>query len=179
MMSFKSYFSGSTHSYLHKIVDTTTLRQYKSNPKDVNSKLTDSKGIYFVIYPYMRPEGLFLPTGSGGYFQGKNPNVPVEDLWMNWVEDADILYIGKAGGAYINRKVSTATLKKRIIALLRFGNSKKVGHRGGRYLWQHKFSEDFRVYWLPCKDENPVYLEKELIADFEKLYGKKPFANLA
>ena len=179
-MYIESEYRDYTDNLIKKygLLDYVTLKQYRLNPTNVNARLPNSKGIYFVVYPYMRPEGLFLPTGSGGYFQGKNPNVPIEDLRVKWVEDADILYIGKAGGAYINGKVSTATLKKRIIALLRFGNGKKVGHWGGRYLWQHKFSEDFKVYWHPCRDENPVYLEKELIAGFEKLYGKKPFANL-
>lgn len=162
----------------YKLSDYVTLNQYISDPVSIKTSLPDSKGVYFVVYPYGWPEGLLLTTGSGGYFKGKNPNVPIEELWSNWVEDADILYIGKAGGIKENGNIIKSTLKKRIIELLRFGNGKNIGHWGGRYLWQHEYSADFRVYWYSCSDENPVALEKELIDDFRKIYNKRPFANL-
>lgn len=179
-MYFENEYRDYTDNIIKKygLLDYVTLNQYRSNPTDVNARLPNSKGIYFVIYPYEWPVGLFLTTGTGGHFRGGNPNVPIEDLWMNWVEDADVLYIGRAGGAYINGRVPNATLKSRIKALLRFGNGMNVGHWGGRYLWQHSNSADFRVYWYQCTDENPVSLENELITDFENSYGKKPFANL-
>jgi hypothetical protein len=135
--------------------------------------------VYFVIYPYEWPEDLFLATGTGGHFKGKDPNVPVEELWGNWVEDADILYIGQTGGISKNGKPSEATLQRRIIQLLQFGNGKNVGHWGGRYLWQHKNSPDFRVYWCACTDEDPATLKRELIDDFKRNYGNRgPFGNL-
>lgn len=177
---FKGEYCEYTNEIIRKytLSDYVTLNQYILNPANIKAKLPDSKGIYFVIYPYDWPEGLFLTTGTGGHFKGKNPNVPIEELWSNWVEDADILYIGKAGGISRNGITTNATLRDRIIALLRFGNVKNVGHWGGRYLWQHENSPDFRVYWYSCADENPADLEKELIADFVKIYNKKPFANL-
>jgi hypothetical protein len=144
----------------------------------VKARLPDSQGIYFVIYPHEWPEDLFLAKGTGGHFKGKDPNVSIEELWSNWVEDADILYIGKAGGIRNNGTPIKSTLMKRIIMLLRFGNGKNIGHRGGRYLWQHENSPDFRVYWYRCTDENPICLEKQLINDFQKMYHKKPYANL-
>lgn len=162
----------------YKLNDYVTLNQYLTDSKSVAEKLPDSKGIYFVIYPYEWPEDLFLEKGTGGHFKGKNPNVSVEELWGNWVEDADILYIGKAGGVSRNGILSKATLKERIIALLRFGNGKNIGHWGGRYLWQHEYSADFRIYWYTCIDENPVELEETNIIGFEKTYQKRPFANL-
>lgn len=164
--------------YEYKLSKYVTLNQYLSDPVSVKSGLPDSKGVYFVIYPYEWPDDLFLSNGTGGHFKGRDPNVPLEKLWGNWVEDADILYIGQAGGISKNGKPSEATLQSRIIQLLKFGNGENVGHWGGRYLWQHEYSPDFRVYWYVCVDENPVTLEKELIAEFEKTYGKKPFANL-
>jgi hypothetical protein len=162
----------------YKLSEYVTLNQYLSNPAGVKSRLPGSKGVYFVIYPYEWPDDLFLANGTGGHFKGRDPNVPMEKLWGNWVEDADILYIGQAGGISKNGKPSEATLQSRIIQLLKFGNGMNVGHRGGRYLWQHEYSQDFRVYWYECEKENPVTLEKELIADFKRTYGKRPFANL-
>lgn len=54
-----------------------------------------------------------------------------------------------------------------------------VGHWGGRYIWQHSESYDFRIYWYVCKDdENPVELEKKLLEEFVIEYQRLPFANL-
>lgn len=162
----------------YKLSEYITLNQYISDPVGVKAKLPESQGIYFVIYPHEWPEDLFLPRGTGGYFKGKDPNVSIEELWSNWVEEADILYIGKAGGIRNNGNIIKSTLRKRIIALLQFGNGKNVGHWGGRYLWQHENSPDFRVYWYTCTDENSICLEEKLIKDFQKMYNKKPYANL-
>ncbi|SMC81760.1 hypothetical protein SAMN02745168_2619 [Papillibacter cinnamivorans DSM 12816] len=162
----------------YKLSDYVTLNQYISDPARVTARLPDTNGVYFVIFPYEWPEGMFVNPGTGGHFKGKNPNVPIEELWRNWVEEADILYIGKAGGTSVNGIPSDATLKERIVALLRFGNGKNVGHWGGRYLWQHESSPDFRVYWYACADENPVELEQKLLNEFKRVCLKRPFANL-
>lgn len=162
----------------YKMADYITLHQYLEDQASIGMKLPENGGIYIVIYPHQWPEDLFMETGTGGHFKGKNPNVSLEELWGSWVEGADILYIGKAGGVSRNGKVSAATLKRRIIALLRFGSGKRVGHWGGRYLWQHEDSPDFRIYWHSCIDENPVELEQKLIDEFKFEYSKKPFANL-
>lgn len=147
-------------------------------------RLPRHKGIYFVIYPLRsEPDNNcttdFLEAGTGGYFKGRNSNVSIETLCDKWVEDADILYIGKAGGTTKKGKESNETLHKRVKALLRFGNGDPVSHWGGRYLWQHRNSQDFRIYWYSCaEDENPVILESQLLSDFVNHYGKLPFANL-
>lgn len=162
----------------YKLTEYVTLKQYKADPDGVKSKLPFVKGIYFVIYPHESPLGLFLKTGTGGFFNKKNPNVPLADLWDKWVDDADILYIGQTGGTSITGKASGSTLIERITDLIDFGNRKKAGHWGGRYLWQHENSENFKVYWYPCTTDNPEVLKNEVLAEFKQFYHKKPFANL-
>jgi hypothetical protein len=119
----RCYFAGYTSSggidfyeyceYTNNIInrfhleDYVTLEQYILNQKMV-SKLPNTKGVYFVVYPYEWPDGMFVDPGCGGHFKGRDPNVDIEKLWLNWVEGADILYIGRAGGITQNEKESNS-----------------------------------------------------------------------
>ena len=137
-------------------------------------------GVYMVVY---QGDGMpeFLENGTGGFFKGKNPNVPVSELKSNWVKDTCVVYIGKAGGVDAKGKKSNSKLQKRISDYLDFGNGVSVGHWGGRLIWQIKDSKDLLFCWkaIPEQVGNPVEIEKELIADFKRQYGgKRPFANL-
>ena len=116
----------------------------------------------------------FLERSVGGHFKGKDPTLSVEDLKKNWVENALVLYFGKAGGAG-----STATLQSRLKQYMQFGEGKPIGHWGGRLIWQLADNRDLIVAWKPLSDQEPREVEKQLIAQFEDSYGKKPFANLA
>lgn len=123
-------------------------------------------GVYMVVY---QSDGMpeFLENGTGGFFKGKNPNVPVSELKSNWVGGTCVVYIGKA-----------TTLSKRISQYLRFGNGENIGHWGGRLIWQIKDSKDLQICWKPV-DADPREEEMRLIADFKRQYGgKRPFANL-
>ena len=163
----------------YNLREYVTLSDFHLSPNETIKKIPNKPGVYFVIYLYELHEDLFLKIGTGGFFKEKDPNVAIGILLANWIEDADILYIGKAGGTSIEGKISNATLKNRIKQLLRFGNKETVGHWGGRYLWQHVNSKHFKVYWYETSDnENPVTLEKDLISEFKDYYGKRPFANL-
>ena len=156
------------------------VSDYQHIGNEVLNSIPCTKGIYFVISEYGYPENGFLPVGTGGHFKGKDPNVDVEILWQHWVEDATILYIGRAGGTTKNGRVYTSTLKERIKALVEFGYNHPIGHWGGRYLWQHEDSINFKIYWFSMNEDkqNPVDLERELITQFKTHYGKRPFANL-
>ncbi len=124
-------------------------------------------GVYLVLLPKLgRPP--FLVPGSGGFFKGKDPNVPKSELRSNWVDGAKVLYIGKAGGS----------LQTRVRALVRFGHGHPVGHRGGRYLWQLRSSDELRVCWMTTPGKNPRDVERRLIQEFREKYGQRPFANL-
>jgi hypothetical protein len=121
-------------------------------------------GVYLVYnLSDVLPE--FLPTGTGGLFKGRNPNVPVEELANKWVNDTMVVYVGKA-----------TSLKKRIQQYLGFGQGKSIGHYGGRYIWQLRNSTELGFCWKLCSD--PRLTESELIQLFLKQYGKLPFANL-
>lgn len=75
----------------------------------------DLMGVYAIIRnSSSKPK--FLVKGSGGFHKGEDPNVDVAKLKNNWVEDSDIMYIGKAGS--IGKK---ATLRSRLDQYMRFG----------------------------------------------------------
>ncbi len=146
--------------------------------KDIISGIPPLEGIYAVVSEQL-PEKRFLKTGTGGYFKSKNPNVSEACLLDNWVEGTHILYIGKAGGIDKNGRKSDSTLRDRIHAYLKFGSGYKVGHWGGRLIWQLEKSEDLLIYRRACNgEENAVTLEKQLFLEFEEHYTKLPFANL-
>ena len=131
------------------------------------------KGVYMVVRTTtVAPE--FLEQGTGGYFQDKSPNVPLAILRANWVNDACVIYIGKAGGAS-----SSTTLRSRLKQYLQFGQGKAVGHRGGRYIWQLKDAADLLFCWMPLFSDDPTDVETNLIRTFKGRYnGMRPFANL-
>jgi len=108
----------------------------------------------------------FIERGTGGRFKDKDPNVPVNTLQEKLVDDAKILYLGKSNN-----------LRERIKQLRDFGRGKRVGHRGGRYIWQIKNATGIlKLRWKVSG--KPRKLEKKLLFDFEKEYGRLPFANL-
>jgi len=126
--------------------------------------IPDKSGVYS-IWRSQKDKIKFMKRGTGGHFRG-NPNVSIRTLKKKWVNEADILYIGKAN-----------SLMKRIKKLIRFGNGKPVPKRGGRYIWQ--ISNAMGILKLRWKvSDKPRELEKELLLDFEKEYEKLPFANL-
>ena len=125
----------------------------------------DVPGVYMVLRDSgERPD--FLTRGSGGYFKGKDPNVPLSELSANWVEGAKVLYIGKA-----------KSLRKRISQYLRFGDGKPVGHWGGRYIWQLADAQELIFCWMPVIGDADA-VETEMICRFREHYGSRPFANL-
>ena len=125
-------------------------------------------GVYLVLRSCASsPE--FLEVGTGGHFKSKDPNVSIARLKDEWVEGALIVYVGQLG----------RTLKKRINELIRFGQGSRVGHRGGRLIWQPRGADRLLVCWKEIADDNPKQFEKELIEAFKSAYGdRRPFANL-
>ena len=130
-----------------------------------SSILPDCNGVYLILNIDNKP-GDFFEVGSGGHFKGKNPNVSLEELKSNWVDDTKVIYIGKA-----------TSLKSRLRQYFGFGQGKNIGHYGGRFIWQLKYSEELVVCWKPLMSD-PQILESDLIKQFIAIYGKRPFANL-
>lgn len=133
--------------------------------------LPKERGIYIIFYTADSTK--FLSVGTGGAFKGKNPNVSIDELERNWVNNVPILYIGKAGG-----ENGSATIHSRLKQYFRFGEGKPVGHWGGRYIWQLAKADAMIVCWLELPDAIPAQIETALIKEFSAHYGQRPFANL-
>ncbi|MBS2037611.1 hypothetical protein JST97_21670 [bacterium] len=131
------------------------------------SEIPLQAGVYVVEWGGGEPD--FLTRGSGGHSKG-DPNVPVSLLRAQWISEASILYVGKAGASG-----SKATLRSRVKQMLEFGQGKPAKHYGGRYLWQLRQAASLRLAWK-CGD--PTLLEQELLSQFTAYYGRLPFANL-
>jgi hypothetical protein len=137
------------------------------------SLIPKTKGVYLVLRPD-NDNVEFVEKGMGGFFKDRNPNVQISELRKNWIDDANIVYIGKAGGS--NKK---ATLRSRLKQYLNFGKGKKVGHWGGRYIWQLKKIDDYFICWKELSDDEPRNVEIKLMELFRQKYNNLPFANIA
>ena len=138
-----------------------------------SSAIPKIKGVYLVLnLTYKKAQ--FLQIGTGGHFKRKNPNVLIDELKSNWVENSLVVYIGKAGS-----ESSKSTLNKRLKQYFGFGQGKNIGHWGGRFIWQLKNCNDLIVCWKPLSNDDPRIIENELIKKFVSKFSKRPFANLA
>jgi len=135
---------------------------------DVRSRLDDvpqTPGVYVVSCETKAPLA-FSATSCGGRFKGRDPTVTSEQLSANWVEDAEVVYIGKAD-----------KLRRRLKEFADFGAGKPIGHWGGRLIWQMPDVAKALVAWRPTPDRVARDVEIELIGSFRSAYGKPPFAN--
>lgn len=137
------------------------------------SDIPKGKGVYLVLNPEPNKKEFIFP-GVGGFFKGRNPNVSIEILNQEFNPGSLIVYIGKAGS-----HTGSATLYSRLRQYLRFGQGKKVGHWGGRYIWQLKNYPELIFCWKPTPIDDPRAVEKELIQIYISELNSRPFANLA
>jgi hypothetical protein len=127
-------------------------------------------GTYVVFRPTL-DDPFFLSASPAGWFKGMDPSYHDSQLLRSkWVPAAHVVYIGKAGPSQ-NRH-----LQRRIGELLRFGKGSAAAHRGGRALWHLKEVWSYSLAWKRCRSD-PRGNERKLIAQFEALHGKLPFAN--
>ncbi|MDQ0681003.1 hypothetical protein QFZ30_004385 [Arthrobacter pascens] len=129
------------------------------------------------VFAVLQPEGFkprFLKKSTAGIFKKKDPSIPGPALADEWVEDADILYFGKAGpGSKGNRG-----LRRQIQEFLDFGKGKPPGHWDGRLVWQLADSGSLLIAWkeLPAEAVNDA--EAKYHAEFHAVHDRLPFANL-
>lgn len=125
-----------------------------------------SPGLIIVKWKGEKPE--FLRTGTGGTYDGREPNVSLEKLEAKWVNGAEIVNIG-----------FSKSIADRINALLLFSQGEPVRHNGGRYMWQIKNSEQLIVCWKKMPTEGSAKrAKKDLLEAFRWIHGVLPFANL-
>jgi len=128
-------------------------------------KVPKTGGVYVVRRVQTSPPE-FLPSSIGGWFKGKDPTVSPDVLVANWVEGAEVVYIGKAD-----------QLRRRLRQFADFGSGKPIGHWGGRLIWQLTECETLLVAWRETPGEVPKDVEVGMIDEFRTVYGKPPFAN--
>ncbi|GAA1863698.1 hypothetical protein GCM10009715_08660 [Paeniglutamicibacter psychrophenolicus] len=129
------------------------------------------------IFAVLRPAGFeprFLAKSTAGVFKKKNPSLANAELSAEWVADADVLFIGKAGpGSKGNRG-----LRRQIQEFVDFGRGRPPGHWDGRLIWQLADAGSLLVAWkeLPADALNEA--QANYHAQFQQSYGSLPFANL-
>jgi hypothetical protein len=102
---------------------------------------------------------MFLPISGAGHFKQQDPTVAVTALERSWVDDAQVLYIGKAAAG----SNDAGRLRRRIRQLRQFGVGEPVVHWGGRYIWQHTDHASLLVAWRVTEGEDPRNVESKLI----------------
>ena len=137
------------------------------------NRIPQRQGIFAVLRP-ARFEPVFLAESTAGTFTRKNPSVPQAQLAAEWVENADILFVGKAGpGSKGNR-----ALRRQIQEFVDFGHGKPPGHWDGRLIWQLAAAGTLLMAWkeLPPAEFNAA--QAAYHEQFRQLHGRLPFANL-
>ena len=129
------------------------------------------------IFAVLQPEGFqaqFLGRSTAGVFKKKDPSLSAEKLASEWVDGAEILYVGKAGpGSKGNRG-----LRRQIQEFLDFGNGKPPGHWDGRLIWQLANANSLLLAWKELPAGGLNLAEAKYHAEFRETYGCLPFANL-
>ena len=129
-------------------------------------------GVYAVLRKSSAPVQL-LQSSSGGRFKNRNPSTAIAKLQARWLPDAEVLYIGKAGGSR-----QRSTLRSRIHSYMQFGLGQPCAHWGGRYIWQLAGAKELVVSWAAIPNEEPAQVESRLLHEFVQSYNRLPFANL-
>lgn len=125
-------------------------------------------GIYIVVREPASPPS-FRDISPGGHFKDRDPTELPDVLEAKWIDDCSVLYIGKGD-----------LLQRRLREYARFGAGHKVGHWGGRYIWQLTDSDELLVAWRPARDGQAAReAEAEFVAAFKERFGRLPFANIA
>jgi len=136
------------------------------------ASVPETPGVYAVVRKSEGPVH-FLQTSSGGRFKNRDPSVPIAKLQARWLPQAEVLYIGKAGGSG-----QRSTLHSRLHSYMQFGLGQPCAHWGGRYIWQLADAKHLAVYWVAIPHAEPAHVESRLLNEFVQTYNHFPFANL-
>lgn len=126
-------------------------------------------GVYVVVRePGPRPE--FLIDSVGGPHKRKALTVDVDVLEKAWRDDAEVVYVGKAG--------SRLGLQERLWAYAKQGRGRSAGHAGGRFVWQLPASYELLVGWREINGVDVGDVEEALLALHIEEFRRRPFANM-
>ena len=144
---------------------------------DIN-RIPQRPGIFVVLLPEGRglqgPRPQFLAKSTAGVFKKKDPTLKADALDAEWVDGADLLYVGKAGpGSKGNRG-----LRRQIQEFVDFGKGKPPGHWDGRLIWQLGAAHQLFIAWKELPAEQLSAAEAGYHAAFVEDHGRLPFANL-
>ena len=125
-------------------------------------------GAYVVYRPTVESPTVVHPSPAG-WFNGEDPTVSEARLRSEWIEGAQVVYIGKAD-----------VLRRRLTQFGQFGAGEPVGHRGGRLIWQLADADELLVAWHEITwAEAARDYERRLLRAFGGQHdGRRPFANL-
>ena len=137
------------------------------------SEAPDQRGVYVVLRT--ETEGpIFTATSSVKPKKGRLGAVGIGTLRSRWIENCEVMNIGKAGGTGI-----ASTLKSRLEEYRATGAGTSTKHRGGRYIWQLVGSDELLVAWKVALDEEPRAVEQRMLQQFKDDHGGVlPFANI-
>jgi hypothetical protein len=126
-------------------------------------------GVYVVVRE-LRPRPIFLTETVGGAHKRQSLTVPIAVLDRAWRDDAEVVYIGKAGGRL--------GLQERLWAYARQGRGRSAGHAGGSFVWQLPASSELLVGWREADGVDVGDAEEALLVLHIEQFGRRPFANL-
>ncbi len=139
---------------------------------DIN-RIPQRTGIFVIVQPEPA-EPHFLAKSTAGIFKKKNPTLPAQELAEQWVADAQVLFIGRAGpGSQGNRG-----LRRQIKEFVDFGLGKPPGQWDGRLIWQLAAAKSLLVAWVELPTQDLTAFQAKCQNEFVEQYGKLPFANL-
>lgn len=148
-----------------KLNGCATVKELKQSCANI----PDCNGLYFVLREPTDYIPAFQPQGTVLEHAGRLLSYPVDMLKSKWVENTQIIYIGK----------SDSSLRRRISTYINFGKGKQASHRGGRAIWQLPDADNLIMGWrkLPAT-ESARSAEHQLIVEFRNAHaGMLPFAN--
>jgi hypothetical protein len=130
--------------------------------------VTTDSGVYVVLRH--SPElPRFLAVSTAATHKKDKPFL-ITDLEQSWLENARILYIGKAAGK--------KGLYQRVRQLVRYGTGKTDRHSGGRMIWHLADHLALQVRWCEWEKLRASQRETELISQFKAAHdNRRPFAN--
>ena len=144
---------------------------------DIN-RIPQKPGIFAVLLPegaaHHKFGPQFLARSTAGVFKKKDPTLKADALQAEWVDGAEVLYVGRAGpGSRGNRG-----LRRQIQEFVHFGKGRPPGHWDGRLIWQLAAATKLVIAWKELPVEQLAAAEAGLHAAFVEEYGRLPFANL-